>query len=414
MKEKIVIHGPGYYLLTLSGTRKHAIFNSVFDYQYGEDALARLQRAKVVGFCMAPEQLMLLVYCEQDWPDIVDQLQAMFRQHNEQCWRHSRPVISDTCHSVHIDTMQYLSKALLQIHQYPVHQRWVIDAALYPWSSDRFYRTDDNAPSWLNPSAVLNQLCKTHHHQALRYEAAMASPLTVVFDLKYGNHSDLVALSQRSLSDYHQRGYQLAKPAETIAKNTPSKHDDIDSHGLQILEYSDQDSIASPLNSANTSAITLEQLSDLLDDALNLVAHQFETPIEQWKTNQHRRQYNRLMPIVVWLLHKIDIPTAILASSIDESDDRIKFWLRSIEQQHPQKLLLKILGQWQSQYQEKSKPELTTDLPTDVSSITPKTSLRRSKRKKSTKAPSSPTPLEPAASSDATTAITQTSSQSSS
>ena len=144
------------------------------------------------------------------------------------------------------------------------------------------------------------------------------------------------------------------------------------------------------------------------------MAHQFETPIEQWKTNQHRRQYNRLMPIVVWLLHKIDIPTAILASSIDESDDRIKFWLRSIEQQHPQKLLLKILGQWQSQYQEKSKPELTTDLPTDVSSITPKTSLRRSKRKKSTKAPSSPTPLEPAASSDATTAITQTSSQSSS
>lgn len=412
MKEKIIVHGPGHYLLTLSGIRNKSIFNSVFDYQYGEQCFARLERAKVIGFCMSPQQIMLLVYCEKDWPDVIDQLQKLFRQHNEQCWRHSRTVISDVCHSVFIDPVKYLSKTLLQIHLHPVHQRWVIDAALYPWSSDRYYRAEKNIPDWIDRTLVLNQICKTHHHQSQRYEAVISSPMNVVFDLQNGNHAELVALSQRNLATFEQRGYRLSKAGaehsdlpSTLATKTGDPSSDTanrSNNEVDILEFTAsrasavlQDlSFGCPSDGSiinrhmdTPTDVAVEHFSSAIDSAMNLVASQFEMPIDQWHNPEHRRQYNRLMPLVVWLLHKAALPTTLLADAIGESDDRIEFWLRSIKQQHPQKLLNKMLSHWQSQLKTQQvnlegDQQLVLPDKQEQASTQQQKNLRRSKRGK--------------------------------
>ncbi len=304
METKMTLHGPGVYYFAIGGVKDNPIFNSVFEFEYGIHALANLTGTRLIAYHLETDQLQCVLRCERDWSEVFDDLQRAFEHLHERCWGKRKAILSDQGVVLLIDEQAYLANLVLELHRLPVIQKRVVDASLYPWSSDHLYR-QKNPPAWIETDAALNLLCNTHHNRHERYAAVMAQPAKSTLDLRQGNHGLYQALARDVFIDRHLKRSALVQSQRT---REDSRH--------------------------------------LFDDACQLVAEFFSISKEDLQDSSQRRQFNRLMPIVVYLLRDRGLYYDDITRLIGEDEDRLQLWLRNLEADHAPTLIHRIMQRW--------------------------------------------------------------------
>ncbi|MBE0483363.1 MAG: hypothetical protein IBX52_07660 [Bacterioplanes sp.] len=304
METKMTLHGPGVYYFAIGGVKESPIFNSVFEFEYGVNALASLPSTRLIAFHLESDHLHCVLRCERDWSEVFDDLQRAFENLHERCWGKRKAILSDQGTVLLIDEQAYLADLVLELHRLPVIQKRVVDASLYPWSSDHLYRLK-NPPTWIETDAALNLLCNTRHNRHERYAAVMAQPAKAVLDLQQGNHALYQALARDTFIDRHLKRSALVQ-----------------------------------------SQRSREDSRRLFDDACDLVADCFSINKVDLQDSSQRRQFNRLMPVVVYLLRDRGLHYDDITRLVGEDEDRLQLWLRNLKADHAPALLNRIMQRW--------------------------------------------------------------------
>jgi hypothetical protein len=304
METKMMLHGAGVYYFALSGARSQGIFQSVFEYDYGIRLLAELRGCRLLAYVLDENSIRCVMRCDRDWTEVLEDIQVAFNQLHERCWQQTKPVLSEQGIVLLVDEQAYLTDLIIQMHRLPQTQRLVADASVYPWSSDHHYR-DLNPPKWIDTQSMLNLLCQTRHNTATRYQAVMEQPHVVELDLEHGCHPLYQALARDHFINQHQ-----ARNAVTGVSRTP------------------------------------EELQRLLNDACDLIAGRFSLTRDELLDRTLRRQYARLMPLVVWLLSERGLTHETIANLIKEDEEVLPLWIRSVPADHPDTLLAKLKALW--------------------------------------------------------------------
>ena len=306
----MTLHGAGTYYFSVHGAKDQPIFNSVFEFEYGVQILGHIKQTRLLAFVLDEHQMQFVLQSERDWTEVMDDVQIAFDDMHERCWHKRKQVLSDQGIVMLVDEQAYLADLIIQLHRWPETMRKVADASLYPWSSDQGYRAL-TPPHWLHVEPMLNLLCNTRHNRAQRYETVMQQSQQQVqaqrqaLDLQHGSHPTYQALARDGFINQHLKRQALAQAAR-----------------------SDED------------------LRHMYNDACQLVAERFNLNVEQLIDSRNRRQFNRLMPIVVWLLQERGAHLDDITKLVGEDEDRLKLWLRNLPADHSQTLLNKIAALW--------------------------------------------------------------------
>lgn len=321
-----LLHGPGIYYFRLSGTRQQPIFRSVLEYDYGTRILSQVSGTTLLAYTLFDNEIHCVMDCKRDWPEIIEEIRNAFADQHERVWEASRAVISEEVRPVLIDENVALVSLIVTLHYLPVQRQLLPDASMYPWSSDHYYRSL-NTPDWLDCGRALNQLCQTRHNRALRYASLMDAPHEHLIHLEQSDHETYLLFGRAALADK-----QIARA------------------GLKEPERSES------------------ELQRLTDDAIKLISDRFGVTSESLQDRHFRRQYQRLMPLVAWLLTQRQLNHETVANLLREDDAVIPLWLRGISADHPQSLLDKLQSLWmpvpRTQPDDHAEAE-TSELPTE-------------------------------------------------
>jgi hypothetical protein len=302
---KTPLHGPGVYYFGLKGARNQSIFQSVFEYDYAIQLFAELPGCTLLAYTFFDDEIHCVLHSERDWPLVFDDIREAFTELNNQVWETKKPVLSEQCTVLMVDEPAWLQDLVIHLHQLPVIRRLVADTSVYAWSSDHHYRSN-TPPPWLDTGRMLNLLCQTRHQRSQRYSAVMAQSELIHIDLMEGTHPTYLALAREAFVDYHQR-----------------------QSGVTASQRSE------------------EELNRLKQDALKLISDRFDITIESLCDRLFRRQYQRLMPLVAWLLKQRDLSDETIADLLGEDESIILLWRRGVNAEHAQTLLEKLTQLWQ-------------------------------------------------------------------
>jgi len=303
-----ILHGPGIYYFRLTGARQQPVFRSVFEYDYATRILSRLDACTLLAYTFFEDEIHCVLNCNRDWPGVIDDIRDAFADLHERLWDSHKAIISEEVRPVLVDEHACLTDLVIALHQLPVKRRLLPDASMYPWSSDQYYRAL-TPPDWIDCGRVLNQVCQTRHNRALRYESIMANAadaLSTLDDLSAGNHAEYLAFGRDAFIRK-----QLASTELTELQRSAS------------------------------------ELKRLREDAINLIAGRFGIEADSLRDRTFRRQYQRLMPLVAWLLQQRQLSYETIADLLDEDEDIIPVWLRGIDADHPASLTAKLSALWQ-------------------------------------------------------------------
>lgn len=302
MNDKNILHGAGVYYFALTGAKQQAIFNSVFEYQYGVKILAALPNTSLLAYLFTEHEVFCVLRCENS-ADTLHNIQTAFDEMHQACWNKRRQVLSEQAQILLIDEQAYLVDTILQLHDWPRYTGLVADASLWPWSSDQHYRSPQ-PPAWLDADSMLNLLAHSRRNRDMHYTNVMRNPIGNKHDLILGNQPEVFA---------------LARP-EFIER--------FDS--TQVNAFFNQ-----PINS-----------KELFNTACTLVATHFGITEADLKDENNRRRFHHLMPLVVWLMRKNNAPFDDIAKLTNEDEVRLELWLRNLEADHSENTRKKLLLQW--------------------------------------------------------------------
>ncbi len=304
MQTKMTLHGAGVYYFAVTGAKDQAIFNSVFEYEYGLRMLSRVAGTRLLAYVLDERQMQFVLRCQRDWTEVMDDIQAAFDSMLERCWHKRRQVLSDQGVVLLIDEHAALTELVLQLHHSPVHGGKVADASLWPWSSDRYYR-EPTPPAWLDTESMLNLLVNSRHNRAQHYIDVMKAPFRPKLDLLHGNHPLYQTLARDQWVDQHLKREALTQ-----------------------------------------SAYSRSDVQRLFDDACQLVARQFNLSVGDLCDKHNRRRFHHLMPLVIWLLRERGVHLDAMTKLVDEDEVRLQLWLRNLPADHTRNIHDKLARQW--------------------------------------------------------------------
>lgn len=299
-----LLHGPGIYYFRLTRTRQHPIFRSVFEYDYGIRILSQIVDTTLLAYILFDDEIHCVMDCQEDWPQVLEDIRNAFADQHERIWDTSRAVISEEVRPVLVDESAALISLIVTLHYLPVQRQLLPDASMYPWSSDRYYRAFEG-PDWIDCGRALNQLCQTRHNRDKRYVSLMDAPQRYLIHLGQSDHETHLMFGRRALVNKH------------VARTDSRK----------------------PERSQN-------ELKRLTDDAMQLISNRFGITQESLQDRRLRRQYQHLMPLVAWLLTQRQLTHETVAKLLDEDETVIPLWLRGISADHPQAMLDKLQKLW--------------------------------------------------------------------
>jgi hypothetical protein len=175
---------------------------------------------------------------------------------------------------------------------------------------------------------MLNQLCDTRHNRALRYQAVMERPP------RQSDILDNVMLD--NAGTLTQAGYlALGRPEFVSHELTPK-----------------------PLPPMKRSK---DELQRLYADATGLIAERFGITTDSLEDRSHRRQYHHLMPLVAWLLKQRQLTDDQIATLIQEEEETIPLWVRSVHSDHSPMLIDRLTQLWQPTLNNQSDKDKTAE-----------------------------------------------------
>lgn len=302
MSDKNILHGAGVYYFALTGAKQQAIFNSVFEYQYGVKILAALPNTRLLAYLLTEHEVFCVLRC-QNSADTLHNIQTAFDEMHQACWNKRRQVLSEQADVLLIDEQAYLVETILQLHDWPRYTGLVADASLWQWSSDQYYRAPQ-PPSWLDVDSMLNLLAHSRRNRDMHYTNVMRNPIGNKHDLKQGNQPDVFALARPEFLD-------------------------------RFNSTQDNAFFSLPINS-----------KDLFNNACTLVAGHFGITETDLKDESNRRRFHHLMPLVVWLMRKSNAPFDDIAKLTGEDEVRLELWLRNLTADHTDNTRQKLSQQW--------------------------------------------------------------------
>lgn len=303
MEFKMTPQGSGVYYFALSGAKGHAIFHSVFEYEYATSLLASIPSTRLLAYVFDSHVVHCVLRCERDWQEVLGDIHHAFETLHERCWNKRRPVLSEQATVLLVDEYAYLTDLILQLHDWPRYTQRVADAALWPYSSDKYYRAL-HPTSWLDTDSMLNLLVHSRRNRAQHYEAIMQRPIGNKLDLQNGTDDEYAVLA---------RPQWLAKRIEP------------------------QEFQSAPVRNSTR----------LYQDACQLVASHFGLSVDELTDALNRRRFHHLMPLVAWLLLESDVALGDISAQIGEDEERITLWLRNVHADHTDNVRSGLLQRWQ-------------------------------------------------------------------
>ncbi|MCH2041717.1 MAG: hypothetical protein MK185_13885 [Saccharospirillaceae bacterium] len=300
----MTLHGAGTYYFSVHGAKDQPIFHSVFEYEYGVQILSSVKQTRLLAYVFDDHHIQFVLQSERDWTEVMDDIQIAFDDMHERSWHKRKQLLSDQGIVMLVDEQAYLTDLVIQLHRWPETSRKVVDASLYSWSSDGGYRSL-TPPKGLHVDPMLNLLCHSRHGRAQRYEAVMQQPQNNTLDLQHGSHPTYQALARDGFVNQHLKKQALSQAARTD-----------------------------------------EDLRRLFDDACQLVGERFDVSAQQMTDSRNRRQFNRLMPIVVWLLQERGAHLDDITKLVGEDEERLQLWLRNLPADHSPELLARLQKLW--------------------------------------------------------------------
>ncbi len=303
MTTKLNPQGAGVYFLAFTGMKGQPIFHSVFEYEYAKQALAQLRSASLLAYVLDTHSIQCVLRVQNEPQDALHEIHSAFDNFHEKCWNKRRAVLAEQTTVLKVDEQAYLVDLILQLHDWPRYSGKVIDASLWPFSSDRYYR-QSQSPAWLDTESMLNLLAHSRRNRHQHYKQVMSQPIGNKLDLQNGNHPDL---------------YALARPTFFHTEEAPLHTD---------------------------SNRSFAEVSRLFQDACALVARHFSLTSADIQDKAQRRRFHQLMPLVVWLLRERNIPFDDIAKLTDEDETRLELWLRNLPADHSPHTRQKLLASW--------------------------------------------------------------------
>lgn len=302
MQAKQPLFGPGLYYIALDAHGDEDIFQSVFEYENIKPLIGNIEHIQLLAFLFEPQKIQLVIECEEDWPKVVEQLQAIFSDMHYQHWRKRQTILAEQAHVLRIDEA-YLMPLIMQIHQQPVTNKQVATPCLYPWSSDALYRME-NPPEWINTQKALKQLAQSRRHQIPYYERMILKQPEHTFNLKEGSDEGYAIIGRE--------GFSLDAIKQQKKREAAKRQLDLKPIYQSAVEY-------------------IAEIHDL------------EVAVIE---DTNSRQYDKLMPLVIWLILQSYDEKNALAKLTRIDIDNIGYFMRSVEFHHSDTFLKKLYNRW--------------------------------------------------------------------
>lgn len=306
MDTKQSLHGAGVYYFALSGAKQQPIFKSVFEYPLAIKTLAEIKGTQLLAYVLEEHLVQCVLRVQHDWVEVLSEILTGFDAMHESCWNKRSQVLAEQATVLHIDENAFLTDTILQLHDWPRYSGKVVDASLWPFSSDRYYRVPE-PPAWLDTESMLNLLAHSRRNRDWHYRAVMQNPIGNKHDLTSGNNDNYWALARPRYLE-HYVGQQAPSLNAHFKEHTNSK--------------------------------------ELFQQACNIVAQHFNLTSTDLLDKNQRQRFHRLMPLVVWLLRQQQVPFGEIAKYADEDEVRLELWLRNLSADHNPQTQQKLLNQW--------------------------------------------------------------------
>lgn len=322
MQTKQPLYGTGLYYIALEANKDYNIFQSVFEYENIKPLIANIEHIQLLAFFFEPKKAQLVIECENDWPEVVEQLQTVFSDMHYSHWRKRHNIIADEAKVLLVEKA-CLMPLVMQLHRQPVKNKWVAQADMYPFSSDYLYRLE-NPPAWINTHEMLKQLSHSRRNQIPYYEQTVLKELEQEFDLEAGTDADYRVIGRE--------GFALRVKAhkENLA-NQPKQPD----------------------------------LKPVYESALKQIANTYDVTVETLE-DPNNRQTKTLTPLVIWLTLQARPEKNALAKILDIEEQQIDYFERSVHANHSQAFLDKLVANWP---QRANSPSAKTKISKDANSV---------------------------------------------
>lgn len=323
MQTKQPLSGSGLYYIALEANKDYTIFQSVFEYENIKPLIAKIEHIQLLAFFFEPKKVQLVIECENDWPEIVEQLKTVFSDMHYSHWRKRHNIIADEA-KVFLLEEAYLVPLVMQLHRQPVENKQVAQADMYPFSSDYLYRLE-NPPAWINTHKVLNKLSPSRRNQIPYYEQTVLKPLEQVFDLESGTDEDYAVIGRN--------GFASRVKAHKEKLECQIETPEIKPVYESALEYI-----------VSVHGITVEELEE-----------------------PNNRQAKTLIPLSAWLTLQIHPEKNLLAKVLDVEEQQIDYFERSVYSNHSQTFLDKLVANWAQLTNSSTPTEMSKETSLDTS-----------------------------------------------
>lgn len=311
MDTKESLYGAGTYYFALSGAKQQPIFYSVFEYDYAIRVLAKLNSAKLLAYVLDEHLIQCVLRVDNDWTDTLTEILTAFDDMHERCWNKRKQILAEQATVLHIDESAFLVPTILQLHDWPRYSGKVADAAIWPYSSDYYYRQPE-PPKWLDTEPMLNMLAHSRRNRDWHYQAVMQNPIGEQLDFTLGNNEQYFALAREEYIEH----YLSNKMPNLAAHSLPNK----------------------------------QNYQSLFQQACQLVAKHFSLTQEELLDRNKRQRFHHLMPLVVWLLRLQSTPFDVIAKHTNEDEVRLELWLRNLEADHSAHTKERLQSQWAANF----------------------------------------------------------------
>ena len=311
MDKRMILNGAGTYYFTVHGAKDAPLFRSVFEFEYFKQMLAQAEGCELIAYVFSEYQAQWVMHCDQDWQLVLDNIRAQMQEQHFKLWHKHQQIISESAEVILIEEDRYLVPLVMELHHWPVREGLVASPEVYLWSSDQYYRHDQQ-PSWLASHRMLKRMAKQRFNTALRYDRMMEqfSP----WNIEQGKNHLYQALASNAYITLHLKR---------------KKHSMLHSEAHII---------------------------DMREQAEKLICDILGAPIEQVRQPRFRRQYYQVEPLTIWLLVQTGCTINQLTFMFDLDETIIQGWLRSLSSHHPESFLTRIQQSWQEQLHTK-EPE---------------------------------------------------------
>lgn len=294
--------GAGIYYIALQAGKNHQIFQSVFEYENLKSLIGNIPNSQLLAFLFSEKTIHLVLQCSDNWSEVVDKLQQIINDMHYKHWHKRQAIVSEQVQVLRVQE-RYLMPLVLQLHQIPVKNKQVAQASMYPWSSDYLYR-QKNPPAWINTHIMLQQLSAANRNQLPYYASAILKPLPQEFDLQQGTDEHYAVIGAAN--------FATRLLAQQARQEERRKQADLQPVYESALKY-------------------IAQLHGI--DAAHI-------------QDKDDRQFDRLMPLVVWLVCQFHHGKAELSHLVGVEVAQIDFFIRSVPSHHSDALLQKIVTDW--------------------------------------------------------------------